>query len=154
MTAFFFVFQNDTRCNILLLLPQGKVRIKFVFIPLLNSWRICHLLGNTTGGGKTAMIPGLQTGRNSDDHVECQMSDLVRGGRAKFPTGPLIRGISNWWCGRWTVATVFRPHCSRMTQNTVAGSGYSRILYEISHILLFLHNMKHTVSEACPICIG
>lgn len=25
-------------------------------------------------------------------------------------------GISNWWCGRWTVATVFRRHCSRMSQ--------------------------------------
>lgn len=31
------------------------------------------------------IIPGLQTGRNSDDQVECQMSDLVQRGPTKFP---------------------------------------------------------------------
>lgn len=31
------------------------------------------------------MIPGIQTERNSDDRVECQMSDLVRWCPPKIP---------------------------------------------------------------------
>lgn len=31
------------------------------------------------------LIPGLQTGRNSDGHLKCQMSDLFRKGSPQIP---------------------------------------------------------------------
>lgn len=83
-------YYSNSHCFVL---PQVKVGMKLVFAPLLKSRRTCYLLvlGNTTGGGIMVIIPGLQTGRNSDDQVECQMSDLVRRGPTKFPEGPLVR---------------------------------------------------------------
>lgn len=55
----------------------------YLFISVSRSYRTCHLLGVTTGGEITVMIPGLQTGRNFND--ECQMSDLFRKGSRKIP---------------------------------------------------------------------
>lgn len=55
----------------------------YLFSSVPRSYRTCHLLGVTTGGEIMVMIPGLQTGRNSND--ECQMSDLFRKGSPKIP---------------------------------------------------------------------
>ena len=136
-------FQNNYSCGIVLLLPQHKVRTKFVFIPLLNPWRICRVLGTTTGGGMMEVIQRLQTGRNSDDHVKQQMSDCARGGTQNSQQDPWLEAaISNWWCGRWPVATVYRRHCSRMSQEHCHRFRLLKnIVWDFTHFALLQHKI-------------